>query len=334
MFIFLIHMIETPFVLNKTITLKNRIVMAPMCMYQSDITGEVKPFHETHYHMHAMGGVSLVIVEATSVLPNGVISHQDLGIWSDSHVEGLKKIVDRIQKEGAMSGIHLNHAGRKARVENPVGPSRLGYDETSILPEAITDVDSYIKAFQEGARRANEAGFDVLEIHAAHGYLICQFMSPISNQRNDRYKDYGLFLNDVLESVYEVWPIHKALTIRVSATEYHPQGYDTKGLIKLLKGVNLSRVDAIHVSSGGNIKPLNVEAKTGYQLSYAKEIKEALKIPTIGGGMLLSKDDGEEALQNSQCDLVFYGRLLLRDPFIFLRTVDGIHWPKAYVRGK
>lgn len=327
-------MIETPLVLNKTITLKNRIVMAPMCMYQSDSSGEVKAFHETHYHMHAMGGVSLVMVEATSVLPNGVISNQDLGIWSDAHIKGLKSVVDRVHQEGAMCGIQLNHAGRKARVESPVGPSRLGYDETSVLPKEIDDVSSYVKAFQEGARRANEAGFDVLEIHAAHGYLICQFMSPISNQRQDTYKNYGKFLNDVLESVYDVWPKHKAITIRVSATEYHPLGYDTKVLIKMLKGINLSRVDAIHVSSGGNIRPLNVEAKTGYQLSYAKEIKEALNIKTIGGGLLLNKEDGETALTNNMCDLVFYGRLLLRDPFIFLRTVEGIHWPKAYARGK
>ena len=328
-------MIETTLKLNN-IQLKNRIVMAPMCMYQSDHTGEVKTFHETHYHMHAMGGVGLVMVEATSVLPNGVISKQDLGIWDDNHVKGLQGIVSRIHDAQAAAGIQINHAGRKARVENPVGPSPLGYDEASVIPKELTteEVGDIVQAFKKAALRADQAGFDVLEIHAAHGYLISQFMSKLSNQRTDKYQKPHVLLNEVIESVYEVWPKHKAITVRISATEYHPDGFDVKDIIEVLKLTNLSRIDAIHVSSGGNIKPVLLEVKKGYQLHFSKEIKEAIHIKTIGGGLLVSKEDGEEALENGMCDLVFYGRLLLRDPFIFLRTVPNIAWPIAYSRGK
>ena len=328
-------MIETTIHLN-TIQLKNRIVMAPMCMYQSDISGEVKSFHETHYHMHAMGGVGLVIVEATSVLPNGVISQQDLGIWHDNHILGLKRVVSKIHEANAVAGIQINHAGRKARVEDPVGPSAVAYDEASVIPRALTteEVEDIVGAFKHAAIRANQAGFDVLEIHAAHGYLISQFMSKLSNKRTDKYQYPHVLLNEVLENVYDVWPIHKAITVRISATEYHPDGYDVKDIIALLKQTNLSRVNAIHVSSGGNIKPLTMQVKKGYQLHFAKEIKESISIKTIGGGLLVNKEDGQEALEQGMCDLVFYGRLLLRDPFIFLRTISDIEWPKPYIRGK
>jgi NADPH2 dehydrogenase len=329
-------MIDTPFKINASLTLKNRIVMAPMCMYQAESDGFSNHFHETHYHMHAMGGVGLVIVEATSVMPNGMISIHDLGIYKDEHIQGLKEIVKRIKSQDALAGIQINHAGRKARVENTIGPSALGYDEVSKVPKAMTleDIKEVISSFKEAARRANEAGFDLLEIHGAHGYLISQFMSKISNKRLDRYQDKSMFLNEVIKTIYDVWPKEKAISLRVSATEYHEDGYDCDELIEILKRVDLSRIDFIHVSSGGNIKPKLIDPKPGYQLEYAKKIQQSLHIPTIGGGLLLDAKAGDDALKEGMCSLVFYGRLLLRDPFVFLRELDTLTWPKAYERGK
>lgn len=329
-------MIHTPFKLHPLIILKNRIVMAPMCMYQAKEDGYSNDFHETHYHMHAMGGVALVMVEATSIMPNGMISPNDLGIYKDEHIEGLKKITERIKSAGALAGIQINHAGRKAKYSQTIAPSALAYDQDSMVPKAMSqeDIDDVILNFQRAAKRADLSGFDVLEIHGAHGYLISQFMSPISNQRHDQYQDKSVFLNQVIHAIYSVWPKDKAITLRISATEYHEEGYDVLELIEILKRVDLSRIDAIHVSSGGNIRPKLINPKPGYQLMYAKQIKEALHKPTIGGGLLLDANDGIQALEDGMCDLVFYGRLLLRDPFVFLRTIDSIEWPKAYTRGK
>ena len=320
----------------KSYTLKNKIIMAPMCMYQSDDTGEVKDFHRTHYMFHAMGGVSLVMVEATAIMKNGRISKQDLGIWSDDHVAGLKTVVDHIHQGGALASIQINHAGRKTRDDHPIAPSALRYDEKDELPKAMTidDINEVIKAFQNAARRALKAGFDGLEIHAAHGYLLSQFMSPLSNQRHDKYGQPHVMIQEVLDAVRDVWPKEKILTIRVSGTEYHPDGFDIQDVMNILKDITLDDVDFIHVSSGGNIRPQSIELKPGYQLSLASEIKASLGIKTIGGGLITDVELAEKALVDGDCDMVFFGRLLLRDPMYFLRHSDDIEWPKAYIRGK
>lgn len=313
--------------------LKNKIIMAPMCMYMANHEGKANSFHITHYGMHAMGGVSTVIIEATAVSEEGRISLNDLGIWSDEHVLGLKEIVKNIHQNGAVAGIQINHAGRKARTTLKIAPSKVAYDQDELPIEMSKEtIKRVIQDFKHAAKRANEAGFDWLEIHAAHGYLISQFMSPIANLRQDEYGHKGHFLKEVLEEVLQVWPSNKWLSIRVSATEYDPKGFDVHDVIQLLKEMDTSRVDFIHVSSGGNVKP-NIIPQPGYQLPFSKAIKDA-GFQTIGGGLITTVQEAEQALQNGQCDLVFFGRLLLRDPFYFLRQSDKIEWPKPYLRGK
>ena len=320
----------------KHIQIKNRLVMAPMCMYQSDDTGVVKPFHEAHYYMHALGGIGLVMVEATAISKDGRISVNDLGIWSDDHIQGLKVISERIKEAGSTSCIQINHAGRKSVGQYPFAPSQIKMDGKDELPKAMSllDINETISDFQKAAIRANEAGFDMVEIHAAHGYLISQFMSPLSNQRDDQYGVKHQFLKDVIEAIYQVWPLHKSISIRISGTEYHPDGFDIDDVIKILKACDLSRIDLIHVSSGGNIRPNIVTLASGYQLPLARKIKHELPIKTIGGGLLSNHEEGEEALQHDDCDMVFYGRLLLRDPFYFLRHIESFEFPKPYQRGK
>lgn len=327
--------LETPINL-KHIQIKNRLVMAPMCMYQSDDTGVVKPFHEAHYYMHALGGIGLVMIEATAISKHGRISVNDLGIWSDDHIQGLKVISERIKEAGSTSCIQINHAGRKSVGQYPFAPSQIKMDGKDELPKAMSllDIKETISDFQKAAIRANEAGFDMVEIHAAHGYLISQFMSPLSNQRDDHYSVKHQFLNDVIEAIYQVWPLHKSISIRISGTEYHPDGFDIDDVIKILKACDLSRIDLIHVSSGGNIRPNIVSLASGYQLPLAHKIKHELPIKTIGGGLLSNHEEGEKALQNDDCDMVFYGRLLLRDPFYFLRHIESFEFPKPYQRGK
>lgn len=320
----------------KSYQFKNKIIMAPMCMYQSDNTGVVKPFHEAHYMSHAMGGVSMVIVEATAIDPNGRISTQDLGIWDDTHIKGLKTLVSRIHEGGAYAGIQINHAGRKARVDDTIGPSALPFRPDDKVPKAMTlsEIKDTIQQFKNAAKRADAAGFDALEIHGAHGYLISQFMSPISNQRTDAYGKPHQFLKDVLDAVLEVWPKNKILTLRVSGTEYHPEGFDVDDIIHILRHINVEAIDYIHVSSGANVIPQTLVLKPGYQLPLAQKIKHALNVKTIGGGLIEDHIFADEALKNQQCDLVFFGRLLLRDPMYFLRVDEHAVWPAPYKRGK
>jgi len=327
--------LETPLQLKHS-HIKNRLVMAPMCMYQSDDTGVVKPFHEAHYYMHALGGIGLVMVEATAISKLGRISVNDLGIWSDEHIQGLKVVAERIKEAGSTSCIQINHAGRKSVGQLPFAPSQIKMDGKDELPKAMTliEIEQTIDEFKKAAMRANEAGFDMVEIHAAHGYLISQFMSPLSNQRDDQYGQKHQFLSDIINAIYHVWPDHKSISIRISGTEYHPDGFDIDDVILILSACDLSRIELIHVSSGGNIRPNILKLESGYQLPLARKIKHKLQIKTIGGGLLSNHVEGEKALQNDDCDMIFYGRLLLRDPFYFLRHVESFEFPKPYQRGK
>jgi NADPH2 dehydrogenase len=325
-------MLYLPYEINGKV-LKNKIIMAPMCMYMAENDGKANLFHTIHYGMHAMGGVSVVLVEATAVSEEGRISVNDLGIWSDEHIEGLKTIAKSIQQNGAVAGIQINHAGRKARTSLKLAPSKVAYEQDELPVEMTLEmIEKVIQDFKDAAVRANEAGFDWLEIHAAHGYLISQFMSPLSNLRQDQYGLKGQFLKEILKAILNVWPSNKWLSIRVSATEYDPNGFDVHDVITMLNDMDTSRVDLIHVSSGGNVKP-NITPEAGYQLKFANDIKEA-GYRTIGGGLITTHQEAEHALKSGQCDLVFFGRLLLRDPFYFLRNSDTIEWPKPYLRGK
>lgn len=324
----------------KNLQLKNRIVMAPMCMYQSDNSGEVKDFHITHYATRAIGGVGLIIQEATAIDPDGRISKEDLGIWNDDHVEGLKKIVNAIHVHGAKAGIQINHAGRKARVEHPIAPSAISFNGELLVPKEMTleDIRKVISDFKEAARRAHEAGYDLLELHAAHGYLLFQFLSPNSNKRTDVYKDRTKLLIDVIHAVKEVWPKEKALAIRFSATEYVDDGVEPIWLSKVINDIKHLGVDMIDVSSGGNVVSQSIKLYPGYQLNLAKTIKDKTGLITIGGGLIEDVKLGDYAISGGFCDLVFYGRLLLRDPYHFINHAtdirEEIEYPKPYIRGR
>lgn len=323
----------------KNLKLKNRVVMPPMCMYSADTNGFANDFHIGHYAARAIGGVGLIIQEATAIHPDGRISINDLGIWDDLHIEGLKRIVDVIHTHGSMAGIQINHAGRKAKVEHPVAPSAVSYGGEYITPKEMTEkeIKETILDFKEAARRAHQAGYDLLELHAAHGYLMFQFLSPISNHRNDAYKDGVKFLKEVTEAVRTEWPKEKALCIRISAYEYVKDGVTPEMMAKAINDVKHLGVDLIDVSSGGNIL-VKINAYPGYQLHLAQKIKELTNLPVIGGGLITTLELASYAVSSKQADLVYLGRVLLRDPYMVINQAKDfgieLEYPKPYLRGK
>ena len=318
-----------------SLELRNRIVMAPMCMYSSDDTGTVKPFHIEHYATRAMGGVGLVIIEATAVEPRGRISAEDLGIWSDAHIEGLKTIVDAIHAHGAKAAIQLAHAGRKCGVltDDVIAPSPVWYAdiETGLkMPREMgqLDIDQTISAFREAARRAHEAGFDMIELHGAHGYLINQFISPLTNHRSDRYGfeasvNGAAFLAEVLIAVHETWPSTKPLALRVSAADYVEGGNAATDVAKVINAVKHLGLDLIHVSSGG-VAPARFPIYDGYQTKLAEIIKEKTGLLTITGGRIKTAHMADEIIRNQRADMVFLGRQLLIDPYFSLRAAQEL----------
>lgn len=305
-----------PYTLN-AITLKNKIVMPPMCMYQAT-DGFVNLFHVAHYASRAFGNVGFIIVEATGVTPAGRITDRDLGIFSDDHIEGLSTLVQQAHRYGAKIGIQLGHAGRKSETtaQPHLAPSPIPFSEKYQTPSEMSqkDIDETIEAFRQAAIRADKAGFDAIELHGAHGYLINQFMSPLTNHRTDAYggslENRGRFLREVVLAVRSVWPKDKWLLVRVSAEEYDPQGNHPEEVAELLRPIK-DQLDLIHVSSGGVIMhPLNVGPL--YQLGFAQTIKSKLDKPVIAVGLIRSLEEVHEALKSA--DLVALGRELLRNP--------------------
>lgn len=302
----------------KNLTLKNRLVMAPMCMYQSDDSGMVKPFHMVHYPTRAYGGVGLVILEATAVEPRGRISVNDLGIWSDEQVKPLQDLVQAVHQAGAKIGIQLAHAGRKASVQNEpiVAPSAIAFSSQYARPQelSVREIHNIINAFQKGAIRAKKAGFDVIEIHGAHGYLINQFLSPLANQRGD---DFGgpmqhrvRFLLMIIESIRKVYD--GVLFVRLSAEEYAKEGHHIDQTLEVVQAIQ-PYVDGIDVSSGG-VVPVSMDVFPGYQVPFSSKIHQ-LGIPTIAGGLITTCEQIESILQHQQASLIFLGRELLRNPY-------------------
>jgi NADPH2 dehydrogenase len=325
----------------KNVTLKNRVVMSPMCMYSShNEDGKVQNWHYTHYVSRAVGQVGLIMQEATAITPQGRISPQDLGIWDDEHIHGLKKLVSMIKVYGAKAGIQLAHAGRKAVLKGEIiAPSVLAFNEVSKTPKEMTksDIDGTIQAFKDAAARAKEAGFDVIEIHAAHGYLINEFLSPLSNKRTDEYggtsENRYRFLKEVLNAIKQVWD--GPLFVRVSAKDYHPEGLDVEDYIDFAKNMKAQGVDLIDVSSG-SIVPAEIHVYPGYQVSYSEQIRKSANIATGAVGLITSPKHAEEILNNGRADLIFLARELLRDPY-WPRTAAKelgvtIEAPKQYER--
>ncbi|MBU8907784.1 NADPH dehydrogenase NamA [Desertibacillus haloalkaliphilus] len=304
----------------KDVTLKNRIVMSPMCMYSAkNQDGKLTPWHFTHYISRAVGQVGLLMIEASAVTPQGRISAEDLGIWSDEHIEGFKQLVEQIHEQGSKAAIQIAHAGRKATVAGPIiAPSAIAYNGKMRTPEEMTtaQIKETIKAFADGARRAKQAGFDIIEIHGAHGYLISEFLSPLTNQREDEYggneRNRYRFLEETIEAVKQEWD--GPLFVRISASEYHENGTPLETFVEYAKQMKEQGVDLIDCSSGG-VVPVRIEPYPGYQVRFAETIKHQAAIASGAVGLITTGIQAQEILQNERADLVFLARELLRDPY-------------------
>ncbi|MFC3211656.1 NADPH dehydrogenase NamA [Planomicrobium okeanokoites] len=326
----------------KNVTFKNRIVMAPMCMYESDgEDGRVTDWHRIHYPSRAVGGSGLIMLEATAVQPQGRISARDLGIWEDSHVEGLTELVRLIKISGAKTAIQLAHAGRKATVEGEIqAPSPLPFNENYKTPVEMAkqEIKETVNAFKQGAIRSDQAGFDVIELHAAHGYLINEFLSPLTNKRTDEYggsaENRYRFLREIIDAVNEVW--QKPLFVRISAHDYTDGGMTPELYIEMASWMKQQGVDLIDVSSGALV-PANIPVYPGYQVKFAETIRQGANIPTGAVGLITSPLQAEEILQNDRADMVFLARELLRDPYWPYRASKElgaeIEAPVPYKRG-
>lgn len=344
----------------KSIILKNRIVISPMCQY-SAIDGFANDWHLVHLGARAVGGAGLIIQEATAVSPEGRISPCDLGIWSDAHIEKYRQITAFILQENAFPGIQLAHAGRKASISTPwqgnrkltadedgwqtVAPSAIPYHSDDALhPVALDEagIQKVIADFKAAAKRAFIAGYKVVEIHAAHGYLIHQFLSPLCNKRTDGYG--GSFENrirlllEILEAVQQEWPGDLPLFVRISGTDWAEGGWNEDESVKLAKILKQRGVDVIDCSSGGAVSHQKIPVAPNYQVPISERIKQEALIHTGAVGLITEAEQAEEILQKGQADLVFFAREALRDPNIGLNFAhqlhEKIHWPKQYERAQ
>lgn len=331
------------------LTLKNRIVMAPMCQYSVDTKdGMPNDWHFVHYISRAIGGTGLIIVEMSDVEPDGRITNYDLGLWSDEHIPAFKKLVDGVHKEGAKIGIQIAHAGRKAQdAIQPVSASDVPYllhndTEQYTQPRALSieEIKKLVTKFKQAARRAIEAGFDTIELHGAHGYLLHQFMSPNSNIRSDEYgKDLAKFGVEVIEAVKSVMPYDMPLLMRLSAIEYIDGGYSIDHSLNMAKQFKDAGVDIFHISSGGEgqpgvLKPANYP---GYQVPFAKQFKEELQVPVIAVGILEDPHIAQHVIQNEDIDLIAIGRGMLDNPYWAIHAIKEVTGeikpPRQYERG-
>jgi len=343
----------------KEITLKNRLIVSPMCQY-SAIDGFANDWHLVHLGSRAVGGASLVITEAAAVSPEGRISPKDLGIWKEAHIEKLGQITSFIKAQQAVPGIQLAHAGRKAStavpwkgrgkvaVEDggwiPVAPSPITYADSYPTPTALdkAGIDNVVSDFTLAAERALRAGFEVIEIHAAHGYLLHQFLSPLSNQRTDDYG--GSFANrirlllEVIEGVKTIWPDKFPLFVRVSATDWAAGGWDLEQTVRLAAILKANDIDLIDVSSGGLVDYQQIKVGPAYQLPFATKIKQETGILTAAVGMITNAVQAETILVNGGADMIVMARELLRNPYFPLQAAqelkDTAAWPVQYERAK
>ena len=344
--------------LIRDIKFANRVFVSPMCQYSST-DGYANDWHFVHLGSRAVGGAGMVLTEATAVLAEGRISPQDLGIWSDDHIEPLARIVRFIHDQGSVAGMQLAHAGRKATTYRPwegqgkvpeteggwnkvVAPSAIAFADHYPLPEAASkeEIQAIVAAFGDAARRACEAGFRVVEIHAAHGYLIHEFLSPLSNQRTDAYggsfENRTRILREIVAAVRRSWPERAPLFVRISATEWVDGGWDIQQSIKLARQLKDSGVDLIDCSSGGNVAQAKIPVGPGYQTALAERIRLESGVMTGALGMITSAVQAEHILATGQADAVVIAREMLRDPYWPLRAArelgQAISWPVQYLR--
>lgn len=343
----------------KNLALKNRIVVSPMCQYSAE-DGFANDWHLVHLGGRAVGGAALIIQEATAVSPEGRISPNDLGIWSDEHIPFLKRINEFIHKNGSIAGIQLAHAGRKASFDVPwrgskqltegaagwktVAPSAIPYNEKDIAPEALSlaGIEKVKSDFAAATKRCVEAGYQVIELHAAHGYLFHQFLSPLSNLRTDDYG--GSFENrirlllEVIAVTQEVWPAENALFVRISATDWAEGGWSAEESVKLSAILKEKGVDLIDASSGGNVPYQQIPLFPGYQVQFAAQIKKETGVLTGAVGLITEAQQAEDIVASGQADLIFLARELLRDPYFPMHAAetleDDLKWAEQYERAK
>jgi 2,4-dienoyl-CoA reductase-like NADH-dependent reductase (Old Yellow Enzyme family) len=343
----------------RSIELKNRIVVSPMCQYSSE-DGFANDWHLVHLGSRAVGGAALVISEATAVAPEGRISPADLGIWKDEHIPFLKRITTFIEQQGSIAGIQLAHAGRKSSIQvswkggenltpenggwKTLAPSAVAFKEGDLVPEELStaDIKRIINDFKTAAERALKAGFKVIELHGAHGYLLHEFLSPLSNLRNDEYggsfENRIRFLLDITEAVRTVWPEELPLFVRISATEWVDNGWAITDSVKLANILKTKGVDLVDCSTGGNISGVRIPLKPMYQTEFAETIKKETGILTGAVGLITTSEEAESIIAENKADTVFIARELLRDPYFPHRAADelqvGAQWPVQYERAK
>ena len=343
----------------REITFRNRIGVSPMCQYSST-EGFVNDWHLVHLGSRAVGGAGLVLTEATAVSSRGRISLADLGIWDDQHVPGLQRLTGFIRAQGAVAGIQLAHAGRKASTAppwqggrpvapadggwQPVAPSAVAFDANAQVPEALDrdGIQELVHGFRRAAVRAREAGFQVVEIHAAHGYLIHEFLSPLSNHRDDEYggsyDNRVRLLKQVCRAVREEWPATLPLFVRVSATDWVEGGWRPEDTIALAHHLSDFGVDLLDCSSGGNAPGVAIPAGPGYQVPLSQRVKDTVPMLTAAVGLITSPSQADQIVRNEQADLVLLAREMLRDPYWPLHAARqlgvDLAWPQQYLRAR
>ena len=338
---------------------KNRIFVSPMCQYSAH-DGIANTWHMVHLGSRAVGGAGLVMVEATAVVLEGRISPHDMGIWSDRHAEALAPIARFIREQGAVPAIQLAHAGRKASIDAPwlsrsalvpenggwqvVAPSAVPFSPGSPLPRELTEaeLDGIVAAFVAAAKRSLVAGFDVAEIHMAHGYLLHQFLSPLSNRRNDVYggslENRARLPLRVAQAVREVWPQNLPFFVRISATDWVEGGWDLAQSLQLCRWLKDAGVDLIDCSSGGMTPDAKIPAGPGFQTPFAAAIRQELGIAAGAVGLITAPEQAEQIVATGSADVVFLARELLRDPYWPLHAANDlgaeVPWPLQYERAK
>jgi 2,4-dienoyl-CoA reductase-like NADH-dependent reductase (Old Yellow Enzyme family) len=343
----------------RSLTLRNRIFVAPMCQY-SCIDGIPNEWHLVHLGSRAVGGAALVMVEATAVTPEGRISPGDCGLWNDAQTEAFVPIARFISEQGAVPAIQLGHAGRKASVQPPwMGGSTVVAEEGGWQPSApspvpfgpgspkprelsITDLDRLCTKFLDSAQRALRAGFHAVEIHMAHGYLLHQFLSPLSNQRGDDFggslKNRMRFPLQVARSVRELWPQDLPVMVRISATDWVDGGWDLTQSLELCRALKSIGIDLIDCSSAGLVSDAVIPAAPGFQTPFAANIREKVGIPTGAVGLITAPAQAEQIVATGLADVVFLARELLRDPYWPMRAAQALKanhdWPVQYERAK
>ncbi len=346
----------SPFQLRE-ITFANRIGVSPMCQYSSQ-DGFATDWHLVHLGARAQGGAGLVIVEASAVTADGRISSADLGIWKDEHIPALERIVKFLHAQGTRAGIQLAHAGRKGGMTppfngerllsaaeggwTPVAPSAIAFSETYATPKALdkAGIDAVVEAFAQAARRALKAGFDIVEIHAAHGYLLHEFFSPLSNHRTDAYggsfENRVRLLMKVVDTVRAAWPQQLPLFVRISATDWVEGGWTIDESVALAKLLKQHGVDLVDVSSGGNAAQAKIPVGPGYQVPFAARIRREAGIATAAVGMITEPAQANRIVTEGEADMVLLAREMLRDPYWTVHAAAALNqtasWPEQYLR--